>query len=253
MALLSELAGAFVLLTRLTLPRLVADHPPAAIGRIVWAFPLIGAVVGVLGGAAYAVCAWAGVPPSVDAVWSLALMVLVTGALHEDGLADTADGFGGGKTRERKLEIMRDSHLGSFGTIALILSLAARGAAIAALGGPLRVLSALVAAASLGRAAMVVPLLLLVPARSDGLAVGLRATPRSRAGAALAIAGLITLMSIPFGTALHAMVGAMVVAAALSWIAWRQIGGYTGDVLGAVSVITECVAIGVMTIGKAGH
>jgi len=253
MELLSELAGACVLLTRLRLAWLLADHPPVAIERTVWAFPLIGAVVGVLGGAAYAACAWTGMPPIVASVWALTAMVVVTGALHEDGLADTADGFGGGKTRERKLEIMRDSHIGSFGAIALILSLAARGAAIAALGQPLRVLPALVAAASLGRAAMMVPLLLLVPARSDGLAAGLGAMQRSRAVAALAIAALLTLVLMPFGAALRAMAGAVVAALVLSWIAWRQIGGYTGDVLGAVALVAECVAIGVMASMKASH
>ncbi|HUC16477.1 MAG TPA: adenosylcobinamide-GDP ribazoletransferase [Acetobacteraceae bacterium] len=248
-----ELAGAFVLLTRLNLAWLLAGHPPVTIDRTVWAFPLIGAVVGVVGGAAYAACAWAGMPPVVASVWALTVMVVVTGALHEDGLADTADGFGGGRTRERKLEIMRDSHIGSFGAIALILSLAARGAAIAALGRPLRVLPALVTAASLGRAAVVVPLLLLVPARSDGLAVGLRAMRRSRAVAALAIAAFLALVLMPLGAALRAMVGAVIVAVVLSWIAWRQIGGYTGDVLGAVSLVAECVAIGMMAIMKAGH
>ncbi len=246
MAFLSEFVAAFILLTRLPLARFTADRPPVAIARSVWAFPLAGAAAGALGGGAYAGCALAGLPAAVSAVGALAVMVLFTGALHEDGLADTADGFGGGRTRERKLEIMRDSRIGSFGAIALILSLAARGAAIAALGRPLHVLSGLVVAASLGRAGMVVLSLALGPARSDGLAVGLQSPDKFRALAAFAIAILLAVVLLPPGTALRTIAGALAASLAVAWLARSQIGGYTGDVLGAASVVTECVAIGLI-------
>jgi adenosylcobinamide-GDP ribazoletransferase len=244
-ALLSELIAAFTLLTRLRLARFGTLEVPIA--RFVWAFPLVGAVTGALGGAAYAGGWLAGVPPAISAVWTLTVIVLVTGAFHEDGLADTADGFGGGPTRERKLEIMRDSRIGSFGAIALILSLAARGSAIAVLSQPLHVLLALVVTGALGRAGMAVLLLVLRPARVDGLAAGLRELDAPRAIAGLAIAALLTLLLLPIGVALCAMAGALLTALVIAWIALRQIGGYTGDVLGATSVVTECVAIGLLS------
>jgi adenosylcobinamide-GDP ribazoletransferase len=243
-ALLSELTAAFTLLTRLRLARFSAVEVPIA--SFVWAFPLVGAAIGVLGGAAFTVGSLAGVPASVSAVWTLAVGVLVTGAFHEDGLADTADGFGGGRTRERKLEIMRDSRIGSFGAIALILSLAARGTAIAALSQPLRVLFALVVTGALGRAGMVVLLLALRPVRADGLAAGLRELDPARAIVGLAIAALLTLSLLPISVSLRTMAGALVAALIIAWVAQRQIGGYTGDVLGATAVVTECVAISLL-------
>ncbi|HTU54276.1 MAG TPA: adenosylcobinamide-GDP ribazoletransferase [Acetobacteraceae bacterium] len=253
MGVLSELVAAFILLTRLPLGRFTADRPTVAIARSVWAFPLAGAAAGALGGAAYAGATLAGVPPGVGAVAALAVMVLFTGALHEDGLADSADGFGGGRTPEHKLEIMRDSRIGSFGAIALILSLAARWAAIAAIGRPLHVLSALVVAASLGRAGMVVLPLALGPARSDGLAFGLQGPDRVRTLAGFAIAILLAAMLLPPRTALRAIAGALVASLAVAWLARSQIGGYTGDVLGAASVVTECVAIGLIAAVPLGN
>jgi adenosylcobinamide-GDP ribazoletransferase len=241
---LSELAAAFTLLTRVRLPWVSAEAVPIA--ACVWAFPLVGGVAGAFGAAAYAACWLAGIPPAVSAVWSLAVIVLFTGAFHEDGLADTADGLGGGGTRERKLDIMRDSRIGSFGAIALVLSLAARGTAIAVLIQPLRVLITLVVAGALGRAAMIVLMLALAPSRADGLAAGLRELRAPRAIIGLAIAGLLTFLLLPFGVALRTIVAALIAALVLVWIAQRHISGYTGDVLGASSVVTECVVSGLL-------
>jgi adenosylcobinamide-GDP ribazoletransferase len=243
-ARLAELLTAGILLTRLPLSRFSRHDLPLA--DAVWAFPLVGGVIGALGGAVYAAGVLLRMPPAVGAVWTLAAMLLATGAFHEDGLADTADGLGGGRTRERKLAIMRDSRIGSFGALALILSLALRGSAIAAIGQPSRVLAALVVAAALGRAAMVVPLLALAPARPDGLAVGLRQLDARRAIAAFAIAVLLAVLLLPTGAALRALAGAAVAAVAMAWLARRQVGGYTGDLLGATSVVSECVAISLL-------
>lgn len=241
---LSELAAAFGLLTRIRLRWISGEAVPIA--HCVWAFPLVGGVIGALGAAAYAVCSLAGIPPIVSAVWSLAAMVLLTGAFHEDGLADTADGLGGGRNRERKLDIMRDSRIGSFGAIALVLSFAARGAAIAALVQPLHVLVALTAAGALARAAIIVLMLILTPARADGLAAGLREVHVPRAITGLAIASLLTLLLLQFPAAIRAIIGALIVALVVAWISRRQIGGYTGDILGASSVVAECVVSGLL-------
>ncbi len=236
----TDLASGFMLLTRLPMAWLATGGAPRRLADAVWVFPVVGIVVGAIGGAAFWVCARLGMPSAVAAVWTLASMLLVTGALHEDGLADFADGLGGGRTRERKLEIMRDSRIGTFGGLALMLSLAARGAALAALAQPARVAVALIVAAALGRGAIGVVLLTSEPARPDGLAAELRASEPGRTALGPGIAVVVAFALLPFGAALGATTAALVSALAIAWIAHRQLGGYTGDVLGAAVVVTEC-------------
>ncbi len=186
-----------------------------------------------------------GIPATIGAAWTLAASLLLTGGLHEDGLADTADGFGGGNTPARKLEIMRDSRIGSYGALALMLSLGIRGASVAALRQPEAVFAALVAAGALGRGALIGLLCLLRPVRQDGLGASLgRIRPLAcAAGLALAIGcamapggacGLAAITTASFST--------LIVAA----LAWRQIGGYTGDVLGAGEQVVECVVLTIL-------
>jgi adenosylcobinamide-GDP ribazoletransferase len=232
--LASDLAAAFMLLTRLP----VAGGAVAR-GAGVWAYPAVGAVIGMIGAAAYGSAARLGLPPMVAALGALAATVLATGALHEDGLADTADGFGGGSSVARKLEIMRDSRIGSFGAIALILSLGLRVAALDAMADPARVALALMATAVLGRGAMVGMMLALPPARGDGMAASLGPVPAPSAavGIAMACAPVV----LPGGAA--ALAGAAVATAAMIWLGRRQIGGYTGDLLGATEQAAECAAL----------
>ena len=138
-------------------PALSATPAPAApldIDRIAWAAPVAGAVVGLIGALVLALTALLGLPLLLRAGLATAALVAATGALHEDGLADVADGFGGGATRERKLEIMRDSRIGAYGAIALALALILRvGALTAALdGGFWRAGLSLILVAALSRA-----------------------------------------------------------------------------------------------------
>ena len=114
---------AFMLLTRLPMGQM-AEAPPLAAS--VWAYSVVGAMVGALAGLVFSFAAWAGLPPVTAGLLAIGAGVLLTGAMHEDGLADLADGFGGGHTRERKLEIMRDSRIGSYGVVALVLALGLR-------------------------------------------------------------------------------------------------------------------------------
>ena len=127
----SEIRLAFSLLTRLPVGQIEGQVPPLAASG--WAWPLVGAVVGAIMALAGGVGLWLGLPPVMVAILSLAAGAWVTGAMHEDGLADVADGFGGGRDRARKLEIMRDSRVGSYGVLALILATAFRAAGLAAL------------------------------------------------------------------------------------------------------------------------
>ena len=226
---------ALVLLTRLPLPRLpdAAFQRPA---RVVWAFPLAGLVVGGLAALAGVLALHAGLPAMVAAGLALVVQCAATGAMHEDGLADTLDGLWGGHTREARLEIMKDSTVGAYGAIALVLSLGLRWALIAALlpVAP----GAVVAAACLSRAGMPVLMYALPHARDFGLSHGV-GRPTARACAIGLALGLV----LAFLTAGHETVtGALLGALALAWLARqarKRIGGQTGDILGASQQLGE--------------
>ena len=223
-----------MLLTRLPVAWLSrTEVAPAA---CVWAYPLVGAVVGAIGAAVFAAARLA-LPPVIAAILAITATILATGALHEDGLADTADGFGGGRTRDRKLEIMRDSRIGSYGALALMLSLALRVAALASLADLRTACFALIAAGMLGRGAMLIPLWRLRPARANGLAAPLATMAPGAAWIGLAIA---VLAAIP---APLILVAAGAAALAMTWLARHQIDGYTGDVLGATEQLAECAVL----------
>jgi adenosylcobinamide-GDP ribazoletransferase len=228
-----------MLLTRLPVPRSL----PAQAGGS-WAYPVVGAVIGLLSAAIYKTGVLFGLPAIVAAILAVAVGTLTTGALHEDGLADTADGFGGGATVARKREIMRDSRIGTFGALALMLSLGLRVAALTTLAEPARVTVALVAAGVLGRGAMVGMMLALPPARPDGMAASLGRVPVMPAVIGLAIA--CACVFLPHGVS--ALLAAVIAAAVMLWLAHRQIGGYTGDVLGATEQVVECAVLVAMLI-----
>jgi adenosylcobinamide-GDP ribazoletransferase len=236
--LLSEFSGAICLLTRLPLGR----HGAAATASGAWAWPLVGALVGAVGAVVLALLAGWHVPPLLAAPWALAAMLLLTGALHEDGLADLADGLGGGTTPERRLAIMRDSRIGSYGGLALVLSTAMRLAALVLLARPGL---ALVVAGGLARAAMIVPVLALPPARSGGLATTLGVPDRWAGLAGGLLALVIAAMLLP-----HAALAATLVAAlaggAVAAVARRALGGVTGDVFGATAVLAECAVLTIL-------
>jgi adenosylcobinamide-GDP ribazoletransferase len=175
----------------------------------------------------------------------LALMagLALTGALHEDGLADTVDGFGGGQTPEQKLAIMRDSRHGTFGVIALVLSLGLRASVFATIGDPIRVALSLIAAHSAARGALPMLMYLLAPARAEGLGAAagrpslVVATVAAVIGAGIALAVLGPVA----GAIALAVDGAALALAGL--LAQQQIGGYTGDVLGFFEQIGETVIL----------
>jgi len=189
----SDLGRALGLLTRLPVP--VTEAARGA--RAAWAWPLAGAVLGGLaafaGGAALAL----GLPAPVAALLALGALVMLSGGLHEDGLADAADGLWGGWTREQRLAIMCDSRIGSYGVIALVLGLGLRAVALTLVfaEGAAAAAAALVIAAMVSRAAMAGVMAALPPARADGLARGQGRPPRATValGAALAVVTAIGL------------------------------------------------------------
>ncbi len=235
--MLADLRATFGLLTRLPVG---SGTTPPDLARCVWAFPVVGLVVNGAGALVYWACQAAGLPPMLGAAWTLAAMMLLTGALHEDGLADTADGFGGGRSAARKLEIMRDSRIGSYGALALMMSLLIRGSAVAAIPHPA---FALIAAGILGRGAMIVPLLLLRPARPDGMGAAVRQVSVPAGLVGLALSAGAAWIALGGGPAIVAVIVAAGAGVAVAGLAWRQIGGHTGDVLGATEIVCECVVL----------
>ncbi len=225
-------------LTRLPVAPPVEDWR-GRLAAAAWAFPLVGLVVGGFGGAVWSAGHWLGLPLVLAALVAVAAQVLLTGALHEDGLADVADGFGGGRDRARKLEIMRDSQIGAYGVVALVLVLLARVAAVASLE---QVLMGLLVAAILSRAAMALAMGLLPAARGDGLghdASGVSAP----AWAGVALAVVIAVFAVGFAQAFWVVFTAGIVLAFVCWRAVRHIGGQTGDVLGAVQQLVEAAVL----------
>jgi adenosylcobinamide-GDP ribazoletransferase len=169
-------------------------------------------------------------------------MILATGALHEDGLADFADGLAG-DTKERSLSIMRDHQIGTFGVIALMLFLAMRTTAIALIAEPRAVMAALIAADAAGRLSAVLIMAALPPARRDGLSASVGSPTAGLAAIALGVTFVIAWLLLPFGVALLLIASAGVSAIVLGRVALQRLGGQTGDVLGASSQICECLAL----------
>jgi len=200
-------------------------------------FPLVGAGVGGVAAAAHWALVRAHVPQL--APWAaLAAAIVVTGAFHEDGLADSADGLFGGHDRARRLEIMRDSRVGTYGVVALVLVLGAQVTAVGALPASLA-WRTLVAAHALGRAAAL-PLTLMPYARAEGglgQSVAQR-VPKWALFFALAT-GIAPLALLPWPLAVAAAGAAGLVALVGAWRFARDLGGITGDTLGAVVKLAE--------------
>ncbi len=230
-------AAAWMLLLALPLPRVLWGER-VRIADALWAFPLVGAVVGALAGGVFLAGMVLGLPQELAIVAALATSIWVTGGLHEDGLADVADGFGGGRDVAHKLAIMRDSRVGSFAVLALGLALAARGLALMALA-PSQVFLALVATHLLARAVLAVPIYLFATVRDDGLSGALGRPGLRSMLLPLVLALLATLLMLPPIAALTVTGMGLAGALAVALLAQRQIGGLTGDVLGAAEQVAE--------------
>lgn len=238
--LLQQILTCLSFYTRLPVGRWLASDNDFAAAQ--WAAPVAGAFIGLCGGFAYTVSAAVGLPPPVAAVVCIGATIFLTGALHEDGAADTADGFGGGESAKQKLEIMRDSRLGTYGALALLFSVLTRWSAISALIDPLTVMIAVIAAHAASRAVIAEFLLLVPPARNDGLSATVGTFDSGTASISLAI-GVGVLFA---GGLLFAVGSALLLALwffALQWLCRRQIGGQTGDVIGALQQGAEVIIL----------
>ncbi|HLW93445.1 MAG TPA: adenosylcobinamide-GDP ribazoletransferase [Roseiarcus sp.] len=245
--------------SRLPLPSIGVDRPPFAapspelLAR--YAAPA-GAIIGACGALVLALSRGLGLPLLPSAALAIGALVLICGALHEDGLADIADGFGGGATRERKLEILRDSRIGAYGAAALALSLILRVAALSSLAaeGTAIGAAALIVAGAVSRSFGLIPLAILDPARSDGAGASVGRLDMGAfllgALAAFLIAVVLGLAVLGFGRAVLASIVAAAASFGVAAVARRQIGGQTGDVAGAAQQLAEIACLCGLLIGE---
>lgn len=229
----------------------IRDCPPDWLARSAKYMPLVGAIVGVIAGGAILLSAVV-FPVPLPTVIGLVAAVAITGALHEDGLADTTDAFGGGRTRERRLEIMKDSRIGTYGTLALISVLALKGAALIALN-PWSAACVMVAGHAGARLATILTMWRL-PHAGGIVKVSQKISEMTPSEVAVACAsGLIPgLLVLPTSKFLVAALFAFAAATIIALIARRKIAGYTGDVLGAVEQVFETVFFAVAAAVIAG-
>jgi adenosylcobinamide-GDP ribazoletransferase len=245
---LGEIRIALVFLTVLPIRLRPADLG-FGVSHGVRAFPVAGIAVGAGAAVVFTLADLAGLASLIAAFLALAAAALLSGGLHEDGLADTVDGLSGGRTRERSLAIMRDSAIGAHGALALVLATGLRASAISYTGVTLDTACALIGAAIASRTAIVPVMYLLPPARPDGASARAGTPHRSRAADSVAIGTLLTALALapvlqPL-TILLVIVGAGVGAAVPALLAQRRLGGQTGDVLGAVQ---QCAEIGFLLV-----
>ena len=250
-AVLGDIYASVIFLTRLPAPPW-AEAARRPLAHAMWAFPLAGVLVATVMAAIYAGGAECGLPPILSALIAVAGGVILTGGLHEDGLADFADGVGGGATPERRLEIMSDSRIGTYGVLVLVISVLGRAAALAAIGDALAVFGALVATAAISRGLLPLVAASMEPAKEDGLG-RLAGRPTAAVWAiALGLGAAIAVLAAPGGW-IGCLLAAGAGALAVGLIARQAVGGYTGDVLGAVQQTAELLALvliaGVMTPG----
>lgn len=237
-------------LTRLPVPFVrTLDPPPLA--SAMGLFPVAGLLIGAMSGGVLVLSDLGGLPDLFSATLAIATGAMITGALHEDGLSDVADGFGGGRSREHRLEIMRDSRIGAYGALALGLVLMARASLLMALLElpPLDAVILIACAAAFSRSLMVDLLWATRPARMDGLSVMAGRPSRNTTLLALALGGVAAGVGGSLVLAPAAGVVALIAAgfglAIVRALAMRKIGGQTGDVCGAGQVISEIAMLAV--------
>jgi len=238
---LEDIRAAVVFFTILPLaPR--ADAAPDEIARALRAWPIVGAGVAAAGAVGYFLATALGLAPLPSALIALGITIALTGALHEDGLADFADGLGG-RDAERRLAIMHDSHIGVFGALAVTLSVAFRAALLVQLSTPARVAAGLIAAAAVSRGVVPLMTLTLAPAREVGLGamLGERRPEIVVAAAILAVVAAFLLLGVGAGVSTLAFASAAIFCVAA--LARSRLGGYTGDVLGAAQQAAEMAGL----------
>ena len=252
---IDDVARSVAFLSRIRVPqRHFAGHD-GRLSRTVRAFPVAGVVIALPAAALLAILHALGASTLFSAFVVLAVQTLLTGALHEDGLSDTADGLGGGRDRESMLAIMKDSRSGSYGVVALVLSFGMRTSALAAILPVLTPITSammLLAVAAASRTAMVWHWSTLPPARTDGVAASAGA-PDGEATRFALLSGtaLAVLLLLPDVSLLAIASVALAVSAAVfafTDVVRDKIGGHTGDTIGASEQFAEIAALAALAL-----
>lgn len=234
-----DLAAAFILLTRLPVPWgwLTTSHVPN-MKRSLWAFPFVGFCVSLGGAGVFFISILLQLPSVIAACLGFLAMIFLTGAFHEDGLADVADGFGGGFEREKKLDIMRDSRVGTYGSLAVFIALALRVFSIGSFNLSFAIVAFLVTG-TLSRFGILCILRFMKPAREEGsgTAAGIPSSAQMAVAGGFSLVVAFTLL--PLGYVLPVCLTALASFAVVGILSHRQVGGHTGDVLGTAQQVSE--------------
>ncbi len=240
---IAEILVSLQFLTRIPIPFMRTIDPPK-LGQSMRFFGIAGGVIGALNGLVLIGLNQLHVPPMMVAVLACGFGLMITGALHEDGLADSFDGLFGGRDLEHRLLIMKDSRIGTYGASALMVAMLMRVSAyIAIINLPAHYIILILAAVGAFSRAMVVDMMWATrPARSDGLSVMAGRPGRNSSLFAILTSAAFTLYACAFiraDTGIFALAAAGVLTALIRRYAIRMIGGQTGDICGAVQVIAE--------------
>ena len=207
-----------------------------------WSFPLIGGLVGFLGGMVALLLSYFNISSIVISFITIGAIILLTGGLHEDGLADTADGFGSNKNPEDKINIMRDSQIGVYGTLALIIAISVKAVALSELINKdqfFACIIALIVSGSLSRSTIIGIAFFLEKASETGLA-SFAGKPRATGvGICFLISILLCIFLLPSTKVLAAILISIVTTVVIGFLSKKQINGYTGDILGTTQVLSE--------------
>lgn len=238
----TDVVAAIGLMTRLPV-KVDAEKAQSRGARAAWAYPVAGAIVALIAAALGFGLSLANLPAGIIAGAVLLTQVVVTGALHEDGLADTADGLWGGWTVERRLEIMKDSRIGTYGVLALVFSVLFRWSLLTALVATPHFFAALLVAATVSRAGMIGVMYALPNARKGGLSAQTGRPSVVTTAAGIVLSYGLALALFGFGGSVTLALASTVAMAGLGTIAKAKIGGQTGDVLGASQQVNEIMVL----------
>lgn len=227
------------------------DLPRERITRAFQAAPIVGLTIGLIGALVYAAAFWAfNGSVHICATLAVAAQVLATGAFHEDGFADFFDGVGGGQTPEARLEIMRDSRIGTYGGVALLLAIILKIFLISEIAIVWQVGLCFIISGTLARVALVHFMTLVKPAAQDGISAAAGQPTKFEATTATimggVIAGISVIAAFQLGfilPAIGAIVGAAIGAGLVGLMSVKHLGGQTGDALGASAVAAELGAL----------
>ena len=207
-----------------------------------WSFPIIGGLVGFLGGMVALLLSYFNISPIIISFLTIGAIILLTGGLHEDGLADTADGFGINKNPEGKINIMRDSQIGVYGTLALIIAISVKAVALSELINKDQFFAcviALIVSGALSRSTIVGIAFFLEKASETGLASFAGKPKADGAGMCFLISILLCIFLLPLTKVLAAILLSIVTTVIIGFLSKKQINGYTGDILGAAQMLSE--------------